>query len=182
MQSKLWKENLPQEQYKVEFIGLAVKQDKLEFVKLNLASLFKTQTEKLEPLFGDKPMIIKKYLTRDEARHYQDAIQKAGAVCRITLMDNTHTQFDKVKKSEFDSDDMTCPRCYRRQMRAAVCKHCETAIQHFDADSAYESLDSRPVRHSGDRRVDLETSLNIYPEEERRSGMDRRLENINQEA
>lgn len=55
-----------------------------EQVRNNFARLFRLDDEhKLNQLFSGKPVVLKKGLSADEARKYEQALLKAGAICEV---------------------------------------------------------------------------------------------------
>ncbi len=56
-------------------------------VKTNLVKLFKSNKKTIEQLFSGKQIIIKKGLKEQKALTYQQAMHKAGAIAKVSLME-----------------------------------------------------------------------------------------------
>ncbi len=69
--------------YAVVFTGQLVEGADPEQVKANFAVLFKVEPERVAPMFTGKPVTIRKGLDEATAGKYQQALLKAGAVCRL---------------------------------------------------------------------------------------------------
>jgi len=72
---------MSEKSYQIVVTGELVEGTYLPDVKTKLAALFKTPSEKLDPLFSGKRVVIKKGLGEDAARQYQAAVQRAGLRC-----------------------------------------------------------------------------------------------------
>ena len=66
-------------QYRIVFKGELESGMNQQTVKENLAALFKTDTGKIDKLFGGEATVLKRRLTRTEADKYLAALQRAGA-------------------------------------------------------------------------------------------------------
>lgn len=55
-------------------------------VKRNIANLFKTSLEKVEPMFSGRKLAVKKGLDRETAQKYQAAIVQAGLAAAVVPM------------------------------------------------------------------------------------------------
>ena len=71
-------------QYNLVFGGTVPDGRKVEEVKSNLATLFKVDQKKIDHLFTATSAVIKKNVNYDVAMQYQHALQKAGAICKVT--------------------------------------------------------------------------------------------------
>ena len=71
-------------QYNLVFGGTVPDGRKVEEVKSNLATLFKVDQKKIDHLFTAPSAVIKKNVNYDVAMQYQHALQKAGAICKVT--------------------------------------------------------------------------------------------------
>jgi len=78
--------------FKVLFSGSFTGDLKREQVVENLASLFKTTTEKVSRFLSGEAIVLKENQDERTARLYQEAIQRAGAVCHIVLEAETETE------------------------------------------------------------------------------------------
>ena len=69
--------------FRVVMTGSLVGGASLSQVKQNVAALFKVPVDKVERLFGGKPMVIKQGLDEATAKKYQLALHKAGVECQV---------------------------------------------------------------------------------------------------
>jgi hypothetical protein len=69
--------------YQLVFNGTLSKGNNLGEVKRNLASLFKIDAAKVDQLFEQLPVVVKKNVDYDAAMKYQQALRKAGAICQV---------------------------------------------------------------------------------------------------
>lgn len=70
--------------YSVIFAGRIHEEYSLKQVRQNLAALFRTNdVALLDLLFSGKPAVLKKGLSEQEARKYQDTLLRAGAICEL---------------------------------------------------------------------------------------------------
>ncbi|USE37459.1 DUF805 domain-containing protein [Endozoicomonas sp. SCSIO W0465] len=72
--------------YKLIFEGETLPGFEERKVRKNLNELLNADKAKLKQLFSGKPIIIRKNLTASDIRHYERAMMKAGAQCRIVAM------------------------------------------------------------------------------------------------
>ncbi len=70
-------------QYNLIFKGTIADGYRVEQVKKNLADLFKVDQQKVESLFTNDSVVLKKDLNHESALKYRKALLKAGAVCNI---------------------------------------------------------------------------------------------------
>lgn len=164
-------------EYRVIFVGELVEPDRRAVVKRNLATLFGTNAGTLDQLFGSNPVVVKKNLSRDEAIRFRDAIIRCGAFCRIETM-NSMTEVLLTIGSDQAGKFMICPRCSKRQDNSAICRFCGVIVQEYKgeprAESPAEETQAEQDRRYFDRRHDLESSVNVSHDDERRVGRDRR--------
>lgn len=175
--------------YKVVFVGEVIDNRNQDTVKTNLATMFGTGMERIERLFANSPVTIKKNLTRDEALRFRDGIIRAGALCRIENMDGNSEVLVGLS-AELTGEQkaiMVCPRCNNTQQKAAICRHCGVIVADYrerhaqntmpDITETVEAKEERTSSHDRryhERRQDLEASVNITSSAERRGGLDRR--------
>ncbi|WP_211827679.1 DUF805 domain-containing protein [Kistimonas asteriae] len=77
--------------YKVVFEGQTHSDQHTEQVKQNFTDLFQAEPPQIERLFSGQPIIVRKNLRQQEARQYEEAITRAGAVCRILIQKPVYT-------------------------------------------------------------------------------------------
>jgi len=74
--------------YDVIFNGQIVSGESIDQVKENLARLFKANEATIEKLFSSKNIAIKKSITEQKANTYLQAMQNAGALAKLRLVEN----------------------------------------------------------------------------------------------
>ena len=74
--------------YQLIFEGRMVAGEVRVVVQDRLAKLLKTDRERIQELFENPPTVIKKDLERGDARRYQAAFEKTGALCEIVPMED----------------------------------------------------------------------------------------------
>ena len=101
----------------------------VERLKTNLATLFKTEASRLNPLFQDRLIIIKRNLSLTEADHYRDTVERVGGYCIIESMDEPieHSVMNLSPKQE----KIACPKCRAVQPKAPVCHACGIVVQEY---------------------------------------------------
>ena len=70
-------------QFNVVFGGAVSGGHSVEDVKKNLATLFKADLKRIDQLFEAPQVILKRNVDYDQAKKYQVALQRAGAVCDV---------------------------------------------------------------------------------------------------
>ncbi len=70
-------------QYQLVFNGTISDGHEITEVKRNLASLFKTNEAKIDRLFANLPIVVKRDVDYDDALKYQRALRQAGAICQV---------------------------------------------------------------------------------------------------
>jgi|GEM_PF-1777955 len=87
-------------QYTIYFSGQAIEGFSIAQVKQNLAKIFKLDNTKIARLFTNKPVIIKKNLSAEQAKKYQTALLKAGAKIQIKQAEITKDNLSPTEKKE----------------------------------------------------------------------------------
>jgi hypothetical protein len=77
---------MSEEKFQIVVNGSLTEGAELEQVKQNIAKLFKTSLEKVEPMFAGRKLAVKKNLDRETAQKYKAAIIKAGLAAAIAPM------------------------------------------------------------------------------------------------
>lgn len=67
----------------VVFTGKLVEGASQEQVMANFCKMFKADMAKIEPMFSGKPVVIKKGVPESVGKKYQEALYKAGALCKV---------------------------------------------------------------------------------------------------
>ena len=86
--------------WKIIFEGALFDGQKPDIVKERLASLFKADLTKIEPLFQGDQVTIKSGIDYQTALKFQTAFQKTGAKCRVIQMEEALAEDEKVEKKE----------------------------------------------------------------------------------
>lgn len=128
-------------QYRIVFDGELMPGMSAETVKANLALLFKIDSDKIDRLFGQGSVSIKRELSETQADKYLHALQSAGAKARkepenrqpfsLALVDNTD---DSTATSA--AAQMECPKCGHAQAQAIQCESCGIVIEKYLARQA----------------------------------------------
>ncbi len=138
--------------YKLVFDGKITAGQNAQSVKRNLISLFKSDTGQIERLFSSPSFVIKRGINHSTALKYQQALEKAGALCRI-LPDNdagetaSLTMAGEVMVSKAaEQNRMICPMCNYEQDTADECIQCGTVIRkYFEKANRHPPPMSMPV-------------------------------------
>ncbi len=69
--------------FAIAFDGTLVEGARPEQVKANMAKLFKTSLDKVEPLFVGRRVAVKRGLDRETAIKYQAALRRCGAITQV---------------------------------------------------------------------------------------------------
>ena len=128
------------EQYKVVFGGELLPGMSVDVVRDNLAKLFKIDPEKVDRLFGNGPVNIKRDLSAPEADRYVVALERAGARARKEL------EAGKGMTLALAEDDsslepaaiapMGCPKCGHTQPTSIQCMACGIVVEKYLAKQA----------------------------------------------
>lgn len=131
-------------QYRIVFKGELESGMNQQTVKENLAALFKTDTGKIDKLFGGEATVLKRRLTRTEADKYLAALQRAGAKAhKAQEQPARELSLVQVHEDTANPTDQTvvgtmeCPKCGHVQERASICQACGIV---FDKYLARQSL------------------------------------------
>lgn len=130
-------------QFKIVFNGELMPDMPVETVKSNLARLFKTETSKVERLFGRQDAVIKTRLSQQEADKYLAALHRAGAKarkepeCVVPALSLVQTDEERTAaESERPATVMTCPKCGHTQGQSSECSACGIIIEKYLARQA----------------------------------------------
>jgi hypothetical protein len=106
-------------------------------VKRNLASLFKTNPQRINALFTGNHSIIKKSITYQSAMKYKMAFETAGAVCGVEeskIADGVPSPQESHLSETFSCKPppmFTCPKCGFRQEQSEQCLRCGIVIEKY---------------------------------------------------
>jgi hypothetical protein len=167
--------------YKVVFTSIDIPEHTRQRVKSNLSVVFKQPISKLEPLFCDRPVTIKKDLDLVEANRYRDVIEREGGVCRVESMNEGTESMSMQISTQPRDETVTCPRCMTRQKKAPICAGCgvilkgyEEEIRAVKAKEAWVAGRDRDRRVNTDRRLADDRRGDIRFQDDRRVGNERR--------
>lgn len=132
---------MSQIRYKIVFDGSLMPGSSLDEVKANLASLFKSDTARIDALFGRGPVAIKRDLDEAQAEQYLAVLQRAGARARkepdlTAALSLVETDEEKAEQAQPAQTSMTCPKCGHTQQTAAECSACGVIIEKYLARQA----------------------------------------------
>lgn len=83
--------------FEVLVLGRVVEGQEIQKVKENLTKVFKISSEKVERLLSNKPVIVKKNVSREQAKKIKDIIRKAGAECKVV---KKRVEFEESSETE----------------------------------------------------------------------------------
>lgn len=114
-------------------------------VRASLAELFSLPAERIDRLFGGRPVVLKRGLKRGEAVKFRSALAKAGAVAMLREEADTATPQatapatpQATPKTESaqpapvatsTSETLSCPRCGHEQAVADACVQCKMDLR-----------------------------------------------------
>lgn len=101
----------------------------VERVKNNLASLFNTSASRLDSLFQDRLVVIKRDMDLTDADRYRDTVERIGGYCIIEVMHETAEQ--SVLNLATKTEKMVCPKCQSVQQIKPVCSACGVIVEEF---------------------------------------------------
>ncbi|MFK5894711.1 MAG: hypothetical protein QM504_15940 [Pseudomonadota bacterium] len=86
--------------YTIYFTGEAQQHIKIGQLKENLCLLFKTDLSRIEKMFIGKPVIVKKAISAEKVKKYQQALIKAGA--KVVIKEDIKETFDQHHEQSND--------------------------------------------------------------------------------
>jgi hypothetical protein len=123
--------------YKIVFEGKIAGGQKAEDVRNNLISLFKASAAQIERLFSKSPVVVRKGVNHATALKYQQALKKAGALCKIVREKSSEAAVSRTMPGndavlgDKSANRMSCPRCTYEQAKAEECVQCGTVIRKY---------------------------------------------------
>lgn len=163
------------DKYKVVFDCRTVKRWRLRWVKKNLAARFRLDEKKLERLFSNKPVTVKRNINFERALRIRRAIEEAGGTCRIKSMGPALGEKVEQDVGPPANQDMS-PRSPASWLELAVASMHSSSQAPRCTDGARRGGARRP-RQAADRRASGDRRFEIRLHEDRRSGIDRRADN-----
>lgn len=138
---------MTQARFKIVFNGELMPDASLDATKDNLARLFKSDLTRINSLFSNGTVDIKRDLSENEADQYLKALQSAGAKVRkeqdfaasLSLVETddhpapSPAQSAAPTAGTSSTTDMTCPKCGHQQPKALECSACGIVIEKFIA-------------------------------------------------
>lgn len=146
--------------YSIMFAGEVLPDFTLDTVKANLASLFKSDLDKIEALFSGQPVPLKRNLESAEADKYLAALQRAGAKVskqseglQLSLVATDDHPEDSAAapapaEAASSSTHMTCPKCAHEQAKAIECEACGIVIEKYLARQAQLQEEAASIQSS----------------------------------
>lgn len=164
--------------YSIMFAGEVLPDFTLDTVKTNLASLFKSDLDKIEALFSGQPVPLKRDLASAEADKYLAALQRAGAKVskqsegmQLSLVATDDHPDDSVAapapaEAASSSTSMTCPKCAHEQAKAVECEACGIIIEKYLARQAQlqeEAASTQSSSTSSSQATEPEAPVSASP-------------------
>ena len=142
--------------YSIMFAGEVLPDFTPDTVKANLASLFKSDLDKIEALFSGQPVPLKRNLESAEADKYLAALQRAGAKVskqseglQLSLVaTDDHPDEDAEPDAASSNTRMTCPKCAHEQAKAIECEACGIVIEKYLARQAQLQEEAASIQSS----------------------------------
>lgn len=135
------------EQYRIVFDGELVPGMSADVVRSNLAMLFKSDSAKVDRLFGKGPINIKRDLSASEADRYVQALERAGARARKVLEADTGMTLTLVEDNSNLTpaaiSTMECPKCGHAQPTSIQCNNCGVVIEKYLARQAQQPAETQ---------------------------------------
>jgi len=161
--------------YKVIFDSGKIGRWRLRWVKKNLAARFRLDEKKLERLFSNKPITVKRNISFERALQLRRAIEESGGTCRIKSMGPALGEKVEQEGGPPANHDIS-PRSPPSWFELAVASMQSSSQAPRCTDGARRGGARRP-RQAADRRASGDRRFEIRLHEERRSGVDRRADN-----
>lgn len=146
---------MPHPRYKIVFDGELMPGMATDSVKSNLARLFKSDLARIDSLFSNVPVSLKRDLDEAEAEQYIAALQKAGVQVRkeaepaqassLSLVPTDDHQNHESPTETSASTQMHCPKCGHEQTRANECVACGIIIAKYLARQAQLAEQPQPA-------------------------------------
>lgn len=142
--------------YSIMFAGEVLPDFTLDTVKANLASLFKSDLDKIEALFSGQPVPLKRNLESAEADKYLAALQRAGAKVskqseglQLSLVaTDDHPDENAEPDAASSNTRMICPKCAHEQAKAIECEACGIVIEKYLARQAQLQEEAASIQSS----------------------------------
>lgn len=107
--------------YRVIFEGAIAPDHEKDRVQRVLATVLNINCKKASRLFSGRKVVLQKQLTRDAARKYAAALERAGALCRI--------EKERVlrRRAHPSRSPLVCTGCGAELPPEGICRHCSLA-------------------------------------------------------
>lgn len=126
-----------EKRYDISYGGKIAEGHEIEEVQRNLASIFKTNPEKIEKFFTGKKAVVKRNITYDSAMRYKMAFETAGAVCGVEESKadlgalSPHETHKKQSLTPNQQKIFNCPKCGFQQEKSEQCMQCGIVIEKY---------------------------------------------------
>ncbi len=140
--------------YKIVFDGILEEGQEHTSVKARLATLFRTNTARIERLFHEAPLIVKCDLSKESALKYQHAILQAGAACHIEKDQSAQTQTTPQKTSYSTPPAATpalriCPKCgFEQDSGYQECMRCGIIFSRLQKETESSEIEDADESHT----------------------------------
>ena len=144
---------MPSESYKLILERKIKDGAQLNHVKKRLAALFKIDDARIDALFVNAPVMIKRGLKQAEALKYKHAIEQTGARCRVEQEATPPQPAPKpetpaVKPTPAQKKLIACPKCgFEQEAGRTECLRYGIIFAKFQA--AIETDARSPIRQAG---------------------------------
>lgn len=130
-----------EQHYSVIFEGAIAPGYEKDRVERVLATLLSLDHQKGARLFSGRKTVLQKHLTRDAARKYAAALERAGVLCRI--------QEERVLRGKAVpcSSPLVCPGCGAELPPGGTCRHCSAEDRAAAVPKAGWSRQAFPSRN-----------------------------------
>lgn len=152
---------MPASTFQLIFDSRRVATSEHNALKKRLQTRLGMEAAALERLFGGRPVVIRRNLSTDQARHLAERLGALGAPCRVEAQ--THP---KTQKTPLSDSLVVCPKCQHSQSPAEECRHCGLIFSKFRPGKpippAPEPTETEPVSQENEAeapRAPLEQTM-----------------------
>ncbi len=145
---------MAEQKYRVLTRGRLADGEDLEQVRARVKALCQYSDANLDRLFSGRPFLIKTDLSLEQAKRYQQALERVGVVCEINQQQTQTASLTPEVPSGKCESVIICPKCGFSQAASASCAACGLMFakyQHARENSEKTFIDStvhRPVTQS----------------------------------
>lgn len=146
--------------FQITLEGTFRENDDIDEITARLASLFRTDAATITRLLERAPTVIKRGLTEEDARKYQQVLERAGIRCSIKpektppVESFTHRKVSPPIEQDIPpQENIRCPKCgFEQPAGRDDCLRCGVIFRKFEEQSSSENKQSESPRASLRRR------------------------------